>query len=224
MTSQKPTIVPVTSLPENINGEEPMTIAKPGEFDLSKFKSRRAATIAGVETLLTALPHHSLAEAKDFVRLHASETDHWSPEFCFVNVPIEGQKRDKLHLIDEELAMRHLPSGRIQRFRLALATKPHDKFFLCHVPSQYLDNPWNETNLLACIEAKTLWTQAISRMAEGVEGYKVESSRDKDAFPEPAWPTQKLERLIAVTFAGRMIDNENHPGLLRLIGAKQSTA
>ena len=45
-------------------------IAKPGAFDLDKFKSKQAAAVANVETLLTALPHHSIAQAKDFVRLH----------------------------------------------------------------------------------------------------------------------------------------------------------
>ena len=40
-----------------------------------------------------------------------TRTKYWSPELCFVNVPIKGQKRDTLHLIDEDLAMRYLPSG-----------------------------------------------------------------------------------------------------------------
>jgi hypothetical protein len=31
--------------------------------------------------------------------------------------------------------MRSLPSARILRFRLALAAKPGDVFFLCHVPT-----------------------------------------------------------------------------------------
>jgi len=34
---------------------------------------------------------------------------------------------------------------------------------------------------------------------------------------------QSLAELIEKTFAGRMIDNENHPGLLRLVGARQSS-
>jgi hypothetical protein len=72
-----------------------------------------------------------------------------------VHVPIKGQKRDLLHLINEELAECYLPSDRIQRFRLALATKPYDVFFLCHVPSQNLDNAWNDSNLRACHQAKT---------------------------------------------------------------------
>ena len=120
---------------------EPIPI--PGEFSLQKFKSTQDASLAGVETLLTALPQCSISQAKDFVRLHPDEDEYWSPELCFVNVPIKGQKHDTLHLIDEVLAHQYLPSARIQRFRLALATKPNDVFFLCQVPSRGLDNIWN---------------------------------------------------------------------------------
>ena len=89
---------------------EVVPIAKPSTFSLEKFKSKRAATVANVETLQTGLPHHNIAQAKDFVRLHPDEETYWSPELCFVNVPIKGQKRDTLHLIDEDLAMRYLPA------------------------------------------------------------------------------------------------------------------
>jgi hypothetical protein len=201
--------------------EEPTSIPKPAAFDLNKFKSKRAAAAANVETLQTALPHHSMAAAKDFVRLHPDEENYWSYELCFVNVPIKGQKRDTLHLIDEDLAMRYLPSGKIMRFRLALATKPFDIFFLCHVPTRNDDNSWNATNKRGCELAKTSWVQATSRKDEGVESYKIDHAQDQDAFPHPKWPTQSLSELIGVTFAGRMIDTEDHPALLRLIGAKQ---
>ena len=213
------------AIPRQIDPAEPaMSITKPTTFDLDKFKSKRAAAVAGVETLQTALPHHNIAQAKDFVRLHPSEATHWSPELCFVNVPIKGQKRDTLHLIHEELAMRYLPSARILRFRLVLATKPFDVFFLGHVPTRNEDNSWNGSNLQACEQAKTHWTQASSRKEEGVESYKVDVAQDPDAFPEPKWPTQSVGDLIGKTFAGRIIETEDHPGLLRLIGAKQSTS
>ena len=204
--------------------DEALSVPKPDTFSLNKFKSKRAAAIANVETLLTALPHHSISQAKDFVRLHPDEEKYWSPELCLVNVPIKGQKRDTLHLIDEELAMRYLPSAKILRFRLALATKPGDVFFLCHVPSRNTDNPWNASNLQACEQAKTLWIQATSRKEEGVEAYKIDVARDADAFPAPKWPTQTLEEIIGRTFEGRRIETADHPGLLRLIGAKQSVS
>ena len=206
------------SLPQDEQGE--VSIPKPSMFDLDKFKSKHPAGVASVETLQTALPHYNIAQAKDFVRLHPNEETHWSPELCFVNVPIKGQKRDTLHLIDEDLAMRFLPSARILRFRLALASKPGDVFFLCHVPTRNADNSWNSSNLQACEQAKSLWTMVSSRKEEGAEAYKIDAARHADAFPEPTWPTQSLNDLIGVTFAGRMIESEDHPGLLRLIGAR----
>jgi hypothetical protein len=204
--------------------EQPQTIAKPSGFSLDKFKSKRAAAVANVETLQGALPHYPIAGAKDFVRLHPDEEKYWSPELCFVIVPIKGQKRDALHLIDEDLALQYLESGKILRHRLALATKPHDVFFLCHVPSQNLDNAWNIAALSACEQAKRLWVQVTSRKAEGVESYKIGYARDIDCFPDPKWPSLSLGDLIETSFVGRMIIDDKHPALLRLIGAKQAVS
>ena len=197
-------------------------IAKPSGFSLDRFKSKRAATVANVGTLQGALPHHSISQAKDFVRLHPDEENCWSCELCFVNVPIQGVKRDTIHLIDEEIGLAYLGNGKLIRFRLAIASKPHDNFFLCHVPSQNIDNSWNTSNLSACEQGKRLWVQVTSRKAEGAESYKIDFARDIDAFPPPNWPKQSLEELIQITFSGRMIDRDDHPALLRLLGAKQS--
>jgi hypothetical protein len=91
--------------PEQTPEQASSPIPKPKGSNLEKFKSKRAPTISNVETLQTALPHFKIAAAKDFVRLHPREEDYWSQEFCFVNVPIKGQDRETLHLIDEEIAM-----------------------------------------------------------------------------------------------------------------------
>jgi hypothetical protein len=199
---------------------ESVSIPKPSAFTLDKFKSKRSAAVANVETMQEQLPLHKISNAKDFVRLHPDEENYWSSELCFVSVPIKGQKGDTLHLILEDLAMQYLPSARILHFRLALATKPFDVFFLCQVPTQNEDNPWNASNLRACEQAKNQWTQATSRKGEGAEGYKVDFAQDPDAFPEPKWPSSSLNTLIERTFAGRMITDERDPALLRLIGAK----
>ena len=102
-------------------------ISKPSKSGLDKFKSKRAASVANVGTLPGPLPHHPMSHAYDYVRLHPDEENYWSAELCFVNVPIKGG-RETLHLIDEEIALKYLPSGKIKRFRLVLATKPHDVF------------------------------------------------------------------------------------------------
>lgn len=218
MTNEEPKV----KLVEPQMEEEAVSIPKPGPFNLDKFKSKHEPALAGVETLQTALLHHSISQAKDFVRLHEDETSYWSPELCFVNVPIKGMKRDTLHLIEEELAMQFLPSACILRFRLALATKPYDTFFLCHVPSRNADNTWNSSNMQACEQARHNWVLVSSRKEEGVESYKIGFARDTDAFPQPQWPKQSLTDLVEKTFAGRMIITEHDPALLRLIGAKPS--
>jgi hypothetical protein len=205
------------------NVDPPPAIPKPPSGStLDRFKSKKAPTVAGVGTLQGALPHHPLSAAKDFVRLHADEVNYWSPELCFVNVPILGMKRDLLHLIDEDLALEYHGNGKLVRFRLALASKPHHNFFLAHIPSTNLDNPWNISVLSAAEHSKTKWVSVVSRKAEGVESYKVDFARDIDAFPDPKWPSQTLDTLISVTFVDRMIEREDHPALLRLIGAKQA--
>jgi hypothetical protein len=196
-------------------------IPKPPGFDLERYRSKRAKTIDGVATLRGMLPVYKLAAAKDFVRLHPDEDRYWTPELCFVNVPTEGIKEGTLHLIDEDIAERFLPAASIQRYRLALASKPYDKFFLCMVPSQNLDNNWNSTALMACQQAKQKWTQAHSRKAENVDAYKINYARDPDAFPDIGWPSVSLGTLIETTFAGRLVNDENHPALRRLIGARQ---
>ena len=204
--------------------DPPLPIPKPDvPFSLERFRTKHDVAAAGVETLLTALPHMRIADAKDFVRLHPDKS-YWSPELCFVTVPVKGQKNDTLHLIDEDLAMQYLPSGRIQRFCLVLASKPNDIFFLCEVPTKNLDNLWNATNVEACEQAMTKWVTVTSRKAEGVENYKITKAREDDVFPEPKWPSQSLTTLIERTFAGRIITTADHPALLRLIGAKQSVS
>jgi hypothetical protein len=190
-------------------------------YDLSRFKSRRPPGSVGVVKLVLGLPVHSISEAKDFVRLHPDEAVGWSDELCFVNIPTEGQSRDVLHLIDEELALTYLPDGDIERFRLALASKPHDVHFLCKVPTQNMDNTWNTSNLENCERAKTQWMKVSSRKkAENIDGYLGVPAIDDDAFPPPVWPKQPLNELIAVTFKGLMIMSDQDAALRRKIGKK----
>ena len=219
--SNKPTLHDVNANPEP-ELESKLSISKPDEkFNLGRFKSKRTAKMANVGVLPTQLEFHRIADANDFVRLHPDKGKYWSGELCFVHVPIVGVKKDNIHLIDDDLAAEYLQPRKIIRCRVALATKPYDVFFLAQVPSTNLDNSWNESNLRGCNESTTRWVLLESRKAEGYENYKITYAKNEDAFPLPKWPKQSLEELISIKFTGRIIDNENSPGLLRLIGAKQ---
>jgi hypothetical protein len=204
-------------------------IAKPVvASNLDRFKSTRGNKGGQVATLQTALPHHRISDAKDYVRLHPDEDDYWSdPEtpYCFVNVPNKGQKGDTLYLIIENLVP-EIKRGKLQRLRLALATKPGDIFFLCHIPFDNLDNIWNATSLNCCQAAKSQWVEAISLKSQGKEGYALSPAQSKDGgFADPKWPKQSLEEIIEVSFgADRMIDSEDHPGFVRFVGGAQKIA
>jgi hypothetical protein len=202
------------------DGKSPIT--KPDKFNLDRFRSTKPPAVAGVAALQTGLHVFRLAEVNDFFRLHPDEDRFWSDELCFVPVPIKGQTGDTLQLIAEDVALKYLASGRIQHFRLALGTKPHDGFFLGRVPTRNPDNSYNMTCVQGCQAAKTHWVQLTSRKAEGVDSYKIDYALDEDAFPEPQWPEQSLIDLIERAFPNRVIDHAEHPALKRLLGAKQT--
>jgi hypothetical protein len=215
---------PETPKADEPTTEQPVSIEKPKGGKLSRFKTTKPAS-ERVEKLLTALPHGKLSDAKDYARLHPNEELFWSEEFFFIPVPVQGQKDTVLHLIAANLA-EQLPPGRTQRFRLALAAKPYNVFFLAHVPSQNLDNEWNRSSLEACGQAKKFWVIAVSKKAEGKEGYQIERTRSEQRgegspYPEPDWPTESLDEIISTTFEGRMILEETDPAWHRLIGLKQ---
>jgi hypothetical protein len=96
-------------------GDAAAPIDKPPStgFSLAGFRSSKSPTIASVATLPVGLPHHPIADAKDWVRLHEDEVKYWSEELCFIDVPIQGQKKSTLHLILEDLAVKHLEAAAI---------------------------------------------------------------------------------------------------------------
>src|SRR5262249_36576366 len=146
-------------------------------IDLNRFRSKRSALLSGVSTLPLQMSVHGIAQAKDFVRLHPSD-DYWSGEMCFVNVPTPGA-RDTKHLIEEDIALAHLPIQRVEYKRLALASKPGDQFFLCEIPVRNLDNAYNRDAVAACERARRLWAMAVSlRDTKQDGGYEVKLAAD----------------------------------------------
>jgi hypothetical protein len=207
----------------NGNGAATQTIPKPSPtFDLNEFTTDTPGAIANVETMLTALSVCRISQAKDYVRLHPDENLYWSAELYFVNVPIKGMTRDTLFLVTKRIKQQYLGDDRVQRFRLALASKPYDIFFLCVVPSYNFENSWNASTLQACEQAKRFWVQISSRRSENIDNYKIQLAQDQDAFPDPQWLDRSLADIIGITFTGRIIYTDDNPALLRLLGAKQA--
>ena len=187
--------------------EEPVSIEKPppGEI-LARFKTKRSLD-ERIQTLLPALPHRKISDAKDYVRLHPDDA-YWSDEYCFVMVPVPGIK-----------GLRAAPA----RFRLGGGASP----------GSLQDSAWrwrrSRTISFSCpgpqpeprqrmeslepggvrTPPRTSW-KGHQQETEGSEGYHIKPTESElrgegDPFPEPNWPTESLDEIVAKTFDGRMI-------------------
>ena len=172
------------------------TITKPGAFTLDRFKTKRAAAMANVETLLTALPHHSIAQAKDFVRLHPDEDAYWSPELCFVDRADQGA--EARHLApDRRGTRRALPAERQDSaLPSGAGDKPYDVFFLVPRPDTQRGQHLEREQHRGLRAGKDAMDAGDEPSRGGRRGYKIDVARDPDAFPQPKWPTQSLDELI----------------------------
>jgi hypothetical protein len=198
-------------------------IPKPEAFDLSAFAVTPAT--ASVQRMPMALPVKKLSDAGDFVRLHGDdrpegEGGYWSEPLAFVDVPVKGQTKKIRHLILPDLAAKYLPTKLIKYRRLAWGCDPEGKPFICEVPCDNLDNVWNRSNLEACEIAKTQWVRADSKNKDGLEGYQHTLPLNTRRFREPEWPAQPFSEIISTAFKDRVIMSDDHPALLRLIGAE----
>ena len=158
-------------------------VKKPKTSFLDKYKSKNMATAADVEPALAALAIKKIADVGDFVWVHPDEESYWTIELCFVDVPVKGEKRTILHLIDDDIAVANLPSKKIRRMRLALAAKPDGSFFFCIVPSRNLDNSFNKSALDAIEKCRTGWWMTSSRKASGVRGLRMQARAESGFCP-----------------------------------------
>ena len=69
----------------------PLKIVKPEAF-MEKFRSKRPPTIAGVETLLTALPILKIGDVEGFRPPASVEEDYWTPRAVLRVRPDQGRR------------------------------------------------------------------------------------------------------------------------------------
>ena len=196
-----------------------LKIVKPSFSE--KFKSKNAPTISGVQTLLTALPIIKIGDVDDWTRLHPSEDDYWSCEMCFVRC---RSRAPSATCCTSSMTTSRCSTCQPRRSSGIGWRWPASRTmcsFSASCRAKTSTTAWNADALKACHLAQTHWVQAMSRRSEGAEGYEIKFAQDQDAFPEPKWPTRSLDELLEVTFKDANIDHDRHPGLLRLIGAKQ---
>lgn len=76
-------------------------------------------------------------------------------------------------------------------------------------------NPWHESLAQAVKLAETHWVRVVANMSVGAN----DVLQAQGALAEPVWPETTIEELIRVAFRGRIIDSEDHPVVLSVLGA-----
>ena len=170
--------------PEAVPGNGDKPIPKPGEFSLDKFKSKRAAAMANVETLQTALPHHSIA-ASERLRPAASRRGD-----VLVAGTVLRQRPDQGPEARHAAPDRRRPGDALlaEREDLALPLGARDQaarrlFPLSRPDPEPRTTPGTPQTWRPARKRRRTWVQATSRKEEGVEGYKIDFARDRGCFP-----------------------------------------
>jgi len=141
--------------------------------------------------------------------------------YFLVDVPSDEKGgKPSLHLILKTLAHQYLDSSEWTRLNFALASMPGDRFFLGIVPCRNLDNAFNASMLVAIEQAKQGWRRILR--VHGKDGYYAKAPIDPDFAQPPTWPSASLAELVDAHFSPhRKILTPEHPGLLRVLGARQ---
>jgi len=75
-------------------------------------------------------------------------------------------------------------------------------------------NKWHVRARLAAERAKRRWVRMVADVPAG--GYRIYEAIDD--LPDPTWPEKSIGELLEVAFAGKVIDDENHPFAKQLLG------
>jgi hypothetical protein len=76
-------------------------------------------------------------------------------------------------------------------------------------------NEWHERARIAAERAKNRWVRIVADIPLG--SYRIYEAVGE--LPEPEWPATPLPELLKISFAGKVIDNADHPLVRRLRGA-----
>lgn len=128
---------------------------------------------------------------------------------------LEFKEERLTYLVEPSLAP-HLPGEAVAKLLVPSITA-HGLFFLwaIRLPDERgrLDD-WNSVALEAAERAKKSWIRLMANMGAG--SYDVLEAAGK--FPDPEWPELPLDRVLALAFKDRFIEDLDHPVLKRLRG------
>jgi hypothetical protein len=184
---------------------------KNGKTDFSKF--RISANSSGLPVAQKILMHVPVGKPSKqrYVRVHSDNKYRLE---CAI-----------LKLEDDErpyLIAPHIASAVAQDIKLVILQLSIDKqgnVFLWPVPpvpEEGNDNSWNQSQREIATMAENQWVRISSNRAVACYEPLVPIVE----IPEPTWPTLSLDEILNIAFGStHIIDNREHPALLKLWGA-----
>jgi hypothetical protein len=138
----------------------------------------------------------------EFVRVHPE------PQYSLTTWVFEDKDENETYMVAP--GIRPLVIAGMVVKMLTLAVNQLGLIFIWPVPvddEQSRKNMWNESSRQGYHRAKTTWIKLVGDRSKG--HYRLYQAEGQ--LPEPRWPSEPFEQLLALGFRGRVIDRQDHP-------------
>lgn len=126
---------------------------------------------------------------------------------------LEDKQDKKVYVVHPDLEELVGKDAFPAELRLAVNRDGEYFFLYCKYPSRP-DEPYTTTRLNGVDEAQRCWVRL--RRKDGEDGYEIIKARGE--LPEPVWPKKPFLDLLSCAASDRVILEEDHPILMRLLG------
>jgi hypothetical protein len=182
---------------------------KPGSLDLGKYRiAPNSGETLGSKKLVT---HVSVGKPGKGRFFRSSKAD---PNSIGVYL-YEDKEENTFHLVSPEVA--DVLGNLIRGMTLHLAIDRANNPFLIPVPlpdENGQRNSWPQSLLGAIEHAREKWVRIESDKSAGV--YQIHEAQG--SLEEPKWPDLSLDELVTIAFAGRVINDLEHPKVQSALG------
>lgn len=182
---------------------------KHNPFDPKRLRlSQRFSQGADVERKLVTVPVRK-ANPQEFFRVHPDED--WQLETALIEIKADRE----MYLVDPEIWPMFPNECKPRTLYTTIDRRNVVTLWPVRLPDERgrLDE-WNQSGHEAAQLAMTSWVRLSANMSLGA--YNVDVAMG--AFPDPVWPSESFEKLLEIAFKGKVIDDLDHPVLLRLRG------
>ena len=192
-----------------MNQETNNTIADVDPFDPARFVIRATDALVKAEQLLTKM---TVGKPPKTSFVMASS----APEHSIMVGILELVAERETYLLTPE-GMAGVDPKLVRMSVLTLAVDRMGNPFLWETRQPDVsgnDNPWSESMRIALSEGKKRWVRVVANQALGAYDLFVAPGD----LSEAVWPKYTMGEMLKAAFAGRIIESQEHPVLLRLRG------